>query len=153
MRRGSRSNSLLRNLVLVVVLAWAGWQYFQDQGGFQSSSDPVSGPDNQALLQAFRQQQSDLWLIAEGRVKRVLRDDNEGSRHQRFILNVEPDLTILVAHNIDLAQRVPLNNGDYIRLRGEYEWNPKGGVIHWTHRDPGGRHTGGWIEHNNKRYK
>jgi len=152
MRKKSRANSLLRNLVLLIVLAWAGWQYFQGQGTFQNpqASSPASG--NLALLQAFQKQQSGIWLIAEGRVKRVLRDDNEGSRHQRFILDIKPDLTILVAHNIDLAERVPLSTGDHIRLRGEYEWNPKGGVIHWTHRDPGGRHAGGWIEHNNKRY-
>lgn len=152
MGQRSRANSLLRNLVLVVVLAWAGWQYFQDQGTFQNLPAPTSESNNQALKQAFHRQQSDIWLIVEGRVKRVLRDDNEGSRHQRFILETEPNLTILVAHNIDLAESVPLKSGDHIRLRGEYEWNPKGGVIHWTHRDPGRRHAGGWIEHNNKRY-
>ena len=30
--------------------------------------------------------------------------------------------TILIAHNIDLASRVPLKEGDEIRFKGEVEW-------------------------------
>jgi hypothetical protein len=32
-------------------------------------------------------------------------------------------------------------------------WNEKGGVVHWTHRDPGGRHMAGWLAHNGKTYQ
>jgi hypothetical protein len=81
---------------------------------------------------------------ATGVVARRLPDDIEGSRHQRFVLRVGRQ-TVLVAHNLDLAPRIPLSVGDTVRLRGEYEWNPEGGVIHWTHRDPAGRHPPGWI--------
>ena len=46
--------------------------------------------------------------MAEGSgiVERVLRDDNDGSRHQRFILRIESGHTLLVSHNIDLASRL-----------------------------------------------
>jgi hypothetical protein len=30
-------------------------------------------------------------------------------------------------------------------LHGRYEWNERGGVIHWTHHDPEGSMPGGWI--------
>lgn len=80
---------------------------------------------------------------------RVLPDDNDGSRHQRFIVRLDSGQTILIAHNIDIAPRIAsLNAGDAVDFNGEYEWNPKGGVVHWTHRDPAGRHPAGWLRHN-----
>jgi len=87
-------------------------------------------------------------------VSRILSDDNKGSRHQRFILRLSSGQTLLVAHNIDLAPRINnLQNGDSVQFYGEYEWNSTGGVIHWTHHDPGGQHVGGWLEHNGRKYK
>ncbi|MEZ5478885.1 MAG: DUF3465 domain-containing protein [Thiolinea sp.] len=59
----------------------------------------------------------------------------------------------MVAHNIDLAPRVPVEPGGRVNLRGEYAWNNRGGVIHWTHHDPKGRRDGGWIEWQGKRYE
>ena len=98
-----------------------------------------------SALDAFRQHRSGLEVEAAGRVARVLSDDREGTPHQRFILRVGGGVTVLVAHNLDLAPRVPLATGDSVELRGEYEWSDRGGVIHWTHRDPAGRHETGWI--------
>jgi len=84
----------------------------------------------------------------------MLPDDNDGSRHQRFIVRLGSGQTILIAHNIDIAPRVsPLNVGDTIEFNGEYEWNSKGGVVHWTHRDPTGRHPAGWLMHNGKAFQ
>lgn len=109
--------------------------------------------DSDQVLAAFRAQRSDLQVQVRGIVDRVLSDDDEGSRHQRFILELANDHTLLVAHNIDLAPRVPLEAGDELTAHGEYEWNPKGGVLHWTHHDPRGTHVGGWIEHDGTRYE
>jgi hypothetical protein len=107
---------------------------------------------DEALAEAFRSRRSDLLVEGRGVVERVLSDDSKGSRHQRFILRLSSGQTLLVAHNIDLADRVPLAVGDEVAFRGVYEWNDKGGVIHWTHRDPRGRRPGGWLEHAGKRY-
>ena len=83
-----------------------------------------------------------------------MKDDNEGSRHQKFILELSTGQTVLVAHNIDLARRVEnLAQGDKVAFYGEYVWNEKGGVIHWTHHDPRGRHVGGWLKHNGITYQ
>jgi len=89
-----------------------------------------------------------------GKVWKILSDDNEGSRHQRFIVELPSGRTLLVAHNIDLAPRVrSLKVGDTVSFYGEYEWNDRGGVIHWTHHDPRGSHVGGWVEHKGRRYE
>jgi hypothetical protein len=82
-----------------------------------------------------------------------LRDDLEGSRHQRFILRLGADHTLLISHNIDVAPRIPLTEGDFVGFRGQYEWNERGGVVHWTHHDPAGRHPGGWIRHRGNVYE
>ncbi|HHY0333608.1 TPA: DUF3465 domain-containing protein, partial [Vibrio cholerae] len=105
---------------------------------------------NDAVLQqAYQSQQSDLQVQGLGQVVKVLPDDNDGSRHQKFILKLNSGQTLLVAHNIDLAPRIPnLKVGDIVEFYGEYEWNKKGGVLHWTHKDPQNRHAHGWLKHN-----
>lgn len=101
----------------------------------------------------YRQKQSGVFVTVTGRVVRLLADDNEGDRHQRFILELDSGQTLLISHNIDLAPRINnLEISDRVILRGEYEWNEKGGVIHWTHHDPDNRYAGGWIEHEGRRY-
>lgn len=107
-----------------------------------------------ALRSAFESQASGLQVMGSGEVVKVLADDNKGSRHQRFILRTTFGQTILVAHNIDLADRLDnLKVGDQVEFNGEYEWNEQGGVIHWTHHDPQGRHVSGWLKHNGRKYE
>jgi len=107
-----------------------------------------------ALLEKlFRDGTSDEMITIVGTVSKTLPDDNEGSRHQRFIVRVASGRTVLIAHNIDLVDRVPLREGDAITVRGEYEWTERGGTIHWTHHDPKQWREGGWIEHNGVRYE
>ena len=106
------------------------------------------------IRKAYDQKQSDVQVKASGRVKAILADDNEGSRHQKFILSLNNGLTVLVAHNIDLAPRIEgIMKGDEVEFYGEYEYSDKGGVIHWTHHDPQNRHVGGWLKHKGKIYQ
>jgi len=105
------------------------------------------------VLELYRSRASGEMVTVEGVVDRTLPDDDDGSRHQRFIVRLESGHTLLVAHNIDLAPRAALRAGDVARVRGEYEWTELGGVLHWTHHDPDGDHPGGWIEANGKRYR
>lgn len=115
---------------------------------------PVDGDGSESVARAFAEHRSDVLVQGSGTVARVLADDDQGSRHQRFILRMRDGQTLLMAHNIDLAPRVPgLRAGDTVRFQGEYEWNDKGGVVHWTHHDPDGRHPGGWLEHDGSRYE
>ena len=96
----------------------------------------------------------DVEVEGAGTVVAILPDDTEGSRHQRFLLRLDSGSTVLVAHNVDLAPRVaPLHRGDEIAFKGEYIWNAKGGLVHWTHRDPSGHHQPGWLRHNGETFQ
>jgi len=107
-----------------------------------------------SLKSAYKNHQSNVQVKGSGTIIRLLKDDNKGSRHQKFILKLSSGQTVLIAHNIDLAPRInSISKGDTVQFYGEYEWNKKGGVVHWTHRDPNGRHVGGWLKHNGSTYQ
>jgi hypothetical protein len=109
--------------------------------------------DNNLIENAYQNRQSNLQVQGEGVVIAILPEDNQGRRHQRFIVRLPSGRTLLVAHNIDLAPRIgTLAKGDRIEFCGAYEWNEKGGVIHWTHHDPDGKHPDGWIIHRGRKY-
>lgn len=115
---------------------------------------PAPAVNDSPVGRAFENKESDVQVEDEGSVTRLLPDDLDGRRHQRFIVRLESGQTVLVAHNIDLAPRIEgLKEGDIVRFNGEYVWNEKGGVIHWTHHDPQGRHVTGWVKHNGKTFK
>ena len=140
----------LTTILLVVVAVVAN--YLSNESPTDTSV-ANNAPATGAVAAAFAQGRSDVILEDAGRVVKVLPDDTKGSRHQRFIVDMGGS-TVLVAHNIDLAPRVGnLKAGDRIRFKGEYEFNNKGGVVHWTHHDPQGRHEGGYLEHRGKRYQ
>jgi len=119
----------------------------------KSLSSGLSSEGNVAVKQAFTQKQSHVWLEGHGVVKKLLPDDNKGARHQRFLVSVSAEQTLLFAHNIDLAPRLEnLSVGDEVTFKGEYIYNPKGGIMHWTHHDPQGRQSG-WIKHQDHTYQ
>ena len=120
----------------------------------QSAAQSSRSNFEQVLQDAYEQRRSNVQIAGEGVVKKTLPDDNKGSRHQRFILQLKSGQTVLVAHNIDLAEKIKgLKKGDTVAFYGEYEWSEQGGVIHWTHHDPKGSHADGWLKHNGKVYR
>jgi hypothetical protein len=92
------------------------------------------------------------WIEDTGVVRRLLSDDSDKSRHQRFVIRLKTGQTVLIAHNIDIASRIPLGLGDRVRFRGMYEWNDLGGLVHWTHHDPHGLDDGGWVRFRTRDY-
>jgi hypothetical protein len=136
----------MKKLLAIGVLALLVFSGIEGFGPLAGISVYVNRGD-EVIAQAYRNHQSGIQVTGDGVVETVLSDDNEGSRHQRFILKLSSGQTVLIAHNIDLAPRIPsLRQGDRIAFRGVYEWNPEGGVIHWTHADPRGRHGPGWVK-------
>jgi Protein of unknown function (DUF3465) len=131
------------------LIAGVGWYYSRPA----DPSLPMSRAVDSAA-RAFAERATGRMIFAQGTVARVLSDDRNGSPHQRFVVRTASGQTLLVAHNIDLAARLDgLKAGDSVSLYGEYVWSDQGGLVHWTHRDPGGQHAAGYIEWQGRRYQ
>lgn len=143
----NRSNRKLFRIILVVVI-FAGPYLYEKYTNTSKFEAP-----NSELEYVIANQLSDAQVEGTGTIIKVLADDTQGSQHQRFLVKLQNDHVILIAHNIDLAPRVyNLSKGNEITFYGEFEWNDKGGVVHWTHRDPANRHAHGWLEYQGKKY-
>jgi len=153
----------MNKLLLIVAVVFAGYVGLTQYAGrssndqaeiIQNSETTANVGSDSVLANAFKNKTSNLQIEGKGTVAKILKDDTNGSRHQRFIIRLDSGQTLLVAHNIDLAPRInDLREGDTLMFYGEYEWSSKGGVIHWTHRDPSGRHAAGWLKHNGQLYQ
>ena len=144
----------IKNFFIIVLIGIAAYLYIQNDRSPTDSPSTQSEVTNQSVLNAVHNRLKDVQVSGAGKVSRILSDDNYGDKHQRFILRLDHGHTVLIAHNIDLAPRInKLKKGDVVEFYGEYEWNSKGGVVHWTHHDPKGHHKDGWLKHNNRVYK
>ena len=149
----------MRKLLLyfsIIAVGYFGWSQYRPYPSsvWRGQATDIESSSDAEFARALETRASGVQIQGEGTVTKVLSDDNVGSRHQRFIVKLRSGQTLLIAHNIDIASRISsLRVGDAVDFNGEYEWNSKGGVIHWTHHDPGGRHAGGWIRHANQTYQ
>ncbi len=153
-----KNNLVIVTIIVVLIAAYVGIDLKQnnlnDNVVQTSIVEEATVDDQQKIMQAYQEQISNIQVQSKGEVKAILADDNDGSRHQKMILKLENGLTVLVAHNIDLAPRVEgLRKGEIVEFYGEYEYSPKGGVIHWTHHDPQGKHVDGWLKYQGKSYQ
>ncbi|HXG72280.1 MAG TPA: DUF3465 domain-containing protein [Gemmatimonadaceae bacterium] len=139
---------------VVLIAAVALFTYGRRDVTYSSHAPSAESAGHDSYATAFDKQDGNTQVQGWGTITKVLSDDNDGSRHQRFIVRLTSGQTVLIAHNIDLAPRVSsLRVGDEITFNGEYEWNQKGGVVHRTHRDPDGRHPTGWIKRNGQLFQ
>ena len=122
--------------------------------GLIAACGPRATGGDQSIAQAYERHQSNVPVQGEGVVSRILRDDTTGTPHQKFILRIGSGQTVLIDHNTELAPRIDdLKAGDSVSFSGEYVWNDQGGLVHWTHHDPAGRHPAGWLKHNGRTYQ
>ena len=135
---------------LVLALAWLSTTPIGTQlTGFLT---PSSAAGDQIIPTPWRAPRGGVRGAGGGGVEQALPDDTRGSRHQRFIRRLDSGNNVLVANTIDREPGLrALKPGDRVAFFGEYAWNAKGGVIHWTHHDPNGRHIAGWLTHNDQR--
>ena len=136
----------LSGILLVAAVLVGGLVYLARAHPPVAAGRAPGPPDSSSVTRAFENRRNGVPVEGRGTVVRLLPDDLSGSRHQRFIVRLDSGTTVLVAHAFDVAGRVsPLGIGDDVSFRGEYVWNRQGGIVHWTHHDPEGRHPAGWI--------
>jgi hypothetical protein len=144
----------MKKYIVLAVIAILAYGYIHERKIALPVFSSCAPSHDSVLQQAYNNRQSDFQVQGEGVVIKILPDDLKGSKHQRFVLRLSSGQTLMVAHNIDLASRISgLGRGDIVAFYGEYEWNEKGGVVHWTHHDPSGRHADGWLRHGGQTYK
>jgi len=147
----------MKKIIVILIISVFVYDWINDV--YYSSSSPklesISIDDSDLILKnAFNNGLYDLQVEGLGTVIKLLPDDNVGSRHQKFIIELSSGQTLLISHNIDLAPSIDnLSYGDQVAFYGEYEWNSKGGVVHWTHKDPRGYHVDGWLKHDASIYQ
>lgn len=107
--------------------------------------------DNAALLQDYHNHVPDEVTI-QGGVTRLLADSNgSDGPHENFLVDVA-GVQVQVIHNLSLAPRVPVKPGDTVVVHGQFEPDPSGPVIHYTHHATD-RHEGGYIQLNGTTYQ
>lgn len=156
--RSRQPTKLLTRLIVLLTLSLIAVYFRQHQpaiGTHNPDQTEVGGLTDPAIIRnAYEQQKSNFQVKQAGRIIKILKEDNYGPRHQRFLVQINDGRKLLIAHNIDLAPKVEtLKVDEQISFYGEYEWNNKGGVIHWTHHDPKKRHPDGWLMYGNKKYQ
>jgi cold shock CspA family protein len=161
-KQKSNQNQRLSALVTLLFFIAVGFFFYSNItqyhpiGSVDSTERATSSDSHHDLIlkDAFQRRTSNIQVEGEGIISKILPDDKDGDRHQKFIVALNSGQTILIAHNIDLAGRIDsIQEGDRIAFNGEYEWNEKGGVVHWTHRDPNGSHVTGWLKRDGHIYQ
>jgi hypothetical protein len=104
--------------------------------------------DDPGLCTAYADGRSHVEVVADGTVTRTLGiQPGRVSPHEGFLMRLGSACSVIVRVevNTDFTGSIPLQRGQQVLVKGEYEYYPLGGVIHWTHRDLRGRHAGGYI--------
>ena len=110
-----------------------------------AATEPADDP---ALCSAYDAGRSRVEVVADGTVTRTLGvQPGRVSPHEGFLMRLGSGCSVIVRVevNTDFTGSIPLQPGQHVLVKGEYEFYPLGGVIHWTHRDPRGRHAGGYV--------
>lgn len=140
-------------ILLVPILSSCLTNRISQISGNNIAARAQSGFDQTQILYAQASGLSKVEVLFAARVKKLLPDDTQGLPHQRFLLELNNGTTVLVAHDTKYAPKVPIQPGDIVTIQGEYVWNKKGGLVHWTHHSDSPRHRGGYIDFNGQRYQ
>jgi hypothetical protein len=131
---------------VLAVLAGGAW-WWQSRPGYEVE------PGFATVEEAFRARQTGIMSEVTGTVVRIMMDDRDDLRNQKFLIRLPNDQSLLVVHDQKAGGRVPVSVGDSVLVRGEYVWTETGGTLRNTQRDFSPRRLHGWIDHEGIRYQ
>lgn len=143
----------MRNFLLAILILVAGYWVIDSNPDLLQSVGGSAGSDS-ALINAYERKQNNVTVTGSGEVVTVLPIDRDGSKKQKFKVQVADKLRVLIIHDYDAAPLISrLKEGDTVEFSGQYRWNSQGGVVEYTHDDPSGLRWPGWIKHRGKKYE
>ena len=85
-------------------------------------------------------------------VTRVLPDDDDGRKHQKWMVRLSNGKTLQAVYNSDMCPEVPIKVGDVIAMGGMFLWTNSGPMLHWLHHDPRANRPDGYVYVNGNYY-
>lgn len=119
-----------------------------EQGTYSSDTDLQTS--DQQVLDAQSKGLSKVHVTFRAVVYKLLPDDTTGIPHQKFLLRLSNNSTVLIAHNTRLGPYLNIQPGDVVDVSGEYVWNKKGGLVHYTHPSTSRFKEGGYLRVKNR---
>ena len=86
-------------IIIIAGLIYVGVRHSNNKSPGSTSFNSEISSSDRLLEDAFNNEESNIQVRGSGRVIRVLPDDNEGSRHQKFIVELGSGQTLLISHN------------------------------------------------------
>ncbi len=118
---------------------------------FSASAGTVG--DDKNLNDAINKHQNVYFLEAASlKVTKLLADDQQGLRHQKFEVVTSQGQKVLCVYNLDQGQRIPLQVGDQVDVGGEFKWTKYGALLHWLHEDSRDKRPDGYVDLEGRRY-
>ncbi len=110
--------------------------------------------DDADLVRAARAQKRQHYIEAGNLVvTKILPDDRQGLKHQKWEARLSNGQKIQVVYNSDMGARVPVEVGDQFGVGGEFVWGRQNvGIMHWLHEDRKDRRPDGYVYHEGQVY-
>lgn len=126
----------------------------RDQNSNSGSSQAVDNSTNDSdIVRAVNDQRRVNFVEGGGMVvTKVLPDDNNGLKHQKWVVRLSNGKTMQAVYNSDMCPRVPVKVGDVVAMGGMFLWTNTGALLHWLHHDPRGNRPDGYVFVNGKYY-
>lgn len=120
----------------------------------QQQPRPGQITDDSDLVRAVRSQKAQFYIEAGNLVvTKLLPDDRNGLKHQKWEARLSNGEVIQVVYNSDMGDRVPVKIGDKFGVGGQFVWGrQRMGVMHWLHEDKREKRPDGYVFFNGTVY-